>query len=84
MSIRPKKVPAGQADGIRPRTIEVLQVKYLCIRIEGSTLNFVYFDRVMDWQIDYFVKEIKCIWLYVSPHRYISISLSHDIFISLL
>lgn len=30
--LRPNKVPAGQADGIRPRTIEVLQVITLNLR----------------------------------------------------
>lgn len=36
---RPSKVAAGQADGIQPRTIEVLQVGLICRGMAVERLN---------------------------------------------
>ena len=41
-SYRPSKVPAGQADGIQPRTIEVFQASFGCV-FSGATADLVIF-----------------------------------------
>ena len=70
MSIRPKKVAAGQADGIQPRTIEVLQVSELVMDSYVGIETIITLFRVMDWRNDYLERGTKCIWLFVSSKRH--------------
>lgn len=55
---RPMSVPAGQADGIQPRTIEVLQVSIFYVN--PSTHSNPLDHRVMAWQTVSCERVTKC------------------------
>ena len=57
---RPVKLATGQADGIQPRTIEILEV---LIDYSTAKSKLKSYHRAMDWHNDCCKKEIVCIWL---------------------
>jgi choline dehydrogenase-like flavoprotein len=66
--LRPVKLAVGQADGIQPRTIEVLQVRAFKLAFQRSP-KAGWISRAMDWQMACLRRGHSYTWQYVQTTR---------------